>query len=442
MVSGRRRAVWLLPIAAALAFLLYRRAIGAYFFEDDFQWLVTRFGFHPSDLLQLGNYNHFYRPAVELFFYTGVAAFGHSAWAFHLVSVAVHAINALLVYAVALAVTRRPFPSTVAALVFVGLPAYVDAVAWVGAIAEPLVTLFGCTSLVLFVRFVRTGDRWGYVGAIAAFGCALLTHESGVTFLPLILAAGWLAPSEAVGLRPDSPIDDRRLGWRDLRWVMPFVILLVIYGGIDVAVNRHNYVVEEGHYRVGAHAIRNVLDYVVALYVGKHNLASYLAVGTAAVLLLWRGSWPVRFATAWIFVTLLPFAFFTWANTSRYVYTPAVGFAMLVGMAIAALDRLLRTRVPGPVRIAAVSFVVVAVVVRFCVFTNLAVDGFVARAEPYRMFINQFRAAHPTLAPRSTVRVVLGDPDRLREPYVAAMLQWEYGDPALRVEFESASSSR
>src|SRR6476646_5636549 len=97
MGSGRRASLWLLPIAA-LAFLLYRRAIGAYFFEDDFQWLVTRFGFHPSDLLHVGDYNHFYRPAVELFFYGGVAAFGHSAFAFHLFSVAVHAVNALLVY--------------------------------------------------------------------------------------------------------------------------------------------------------------------------------------------------------------------------------------------------------------------------------------------------------------------------------------------------------
>ena len=159
MVSGRRYAVWLLPIAA-LAFLLYRRAIGAYFFEDDFQWLVTRFGFHPSDLLHVGNYNHFYRPIVELYFYSGVASFGGSALAFHVVSAAVHAVNALLVYAVTIAVTRRVFASLVAALVFVALPAYVDAVAWVGAIAEPLVTLFGCSSLVLFVRFVGTDDRW------------------------------------------------------------------------------------------------------------------------------------------------------------------------------------------------------------------------------------------------------------------------------------------
>ena len=66
----------------------------------------------------------------------------------------------------------------------------------------------------------------------------------------------------------------------------------------------------------------------------------------------------------------------------------------------------------------------------------------VARAETYRTFINDFRASHPTLEPRGTVRVALGDSERLREPYVAAMLQWECSDPALRVEFESASSSR
>jgi hypothetical protein len=441
MVRARRHAVWLLPIAA-LAPLLYRRAIGAYFFEDDFQWLVTRFGFHPFDLLHVDNYNHFYRPVVELFFYTGVSAFGRSAFAFHLVNVAVHAVNALLVYGVTSALTRRVFPSLVAALMFVSLPAYVDAVAWVGAIAEPMVTLFGCASLVLFVEFVRTGRRWPYLGAIAAFAGALLTHESGVTFFPLILAAGWLARTEQVRRHPETTLDEPRTGWGELRSAIPFIILLVCYGAIDVMVNRHNYVVEEGHYRVGVHAIRNVFDYVVALYVGKHNLASYLTVGTVAILLLWRGSWPVRFATAWIFVTLLPFAFFTWANTSRYVYTPAVGFAMLVGIGIAALDGALRARVPAAVRVSTVSTVVLVLVVRFCVFTNLAVDSFVRRAEPYRTFLTAFRASHPTLAPQSTVRVALGDPERLRPPYVAAMLQWEYGDPDLHVEFETVSSSR
>jgi len=428
--SGRPDAVWLLPIAA-IAFVLYRRAIGAYFFEDDFQWLVTRFGFHPSDLLHIGNYNHFYRPVVELFFYAGAAGFGHSARAFHLLSVSVHAANALLVYAVTIAVTRRRLPSLIAALVFVVLPAYVDAVAWVGAIAEPLVTLFGCASVALFARFARTGDRWAYAGAIAAFGCALLTHESGVTFLPLLVAAGWLARTEPGW---------RRIGRRDLRSVGPFVVLLVLYGAIDIAVNRHNYVVEEGHYRAGIHIIRNVLDYLVALYVGKHKLASYLAVGGVTILLFWRGSWPVRFATSWIFVTLLPFAFFTWANTSRYVYTPAVGFAMLVGIGVAALDAALRVRVPPAVRTSIVSWIVLAVVVRFAVFTNLAIDGFVARTEAYRTYLRDFRASHPALDPGSTVRVAGTDTEHLRQPYVAAMLQWEDADPNLRIEFDSPSS--
>jgi hypothetical protein len=428
-VSGRSNTVWLPPIAA-IAFVLYRRAIGAYFFEDDFQWLVTRFGFHPSDLLHIGNYNHFYRPVVELFFYAAAAGFGHSARAFHLLSITVHAANAVVGYAVTVAVTRRTLPSLIAALVFVVLPAYVDAVAWVGAVAEPLVTLFGCASIALFARFARSGDRWAYAGAIAAFGCALLTHESGVTFLPLIVAAGWLARTEP-GLR--------RMGRSDLRTITPFVIVLVLYGAIGIAVNRHNYVVEEGHYRVGIHVVRNMLDYVVALYVGKHNLASYLAVSGVTILLLWRGSWPVRFATSWIFITLLPFAFFTWANTSRYVYTPAFGFAMLVGIGIAALDRSLHVRVPPAVRIPIVSFVVLAVVVRFAVFTNLAVDGFVARTEAYLTFLRDFRVSHPALDPRGTVRVTLTDAERLREPYVAAMLQWEYGAPDLRVEFDNPS---
>src|SRR5262249_24035718 len=132
-------------------------------------------------------------------------------------------------------------------------------------------------------------------------------------------------------------------------------------------------------------------------------------------------------------------ALFTWANTSRYVYTPAVGFAMRVGLGIAALDRSLHVRVPPAVRISIVSFAALAVVVRFAVFTTLAVYGFVARTEAYRTFLGASRASPPVLARRSRVRVALADSE-LREPYVVAMLQWEYDDPDLRVEFDSPLS--
>ena len=51
-----------------LAVLTYRRALSAYFFDDDLQWLVGSWAFSPANLWALGRMDHFYRPTIDLYF--------------------------------------------------------------------------------------------------------------------------------------------------------------------------------------------------------------------------------------------------------------------------------------------------------------------------------------------------------------------------------------
>ena len=103
-------------------------------------------------------------------------------------------------------------------------------------------------------------------------------------------------------------------------------------------MNSRSYLVEEGHYRFGLHAIPNLLGYVVTLYAGKRNLQSFVIVALALAALLLKGTPRVIFATAWLVLVLVPFSFFTWSNTSRYAYMPAVGMALLITEGLAWLD--------------------------------------------------------------------------------------------------------
>src|SRR5438874_336651 len=70
-------------------------------------------------------------------------------------------------------------------------PGDIDAVAWVSALAEPMGAFFGCVALLCFFQFLRRGGSIWHVLSVAAFLLALLTHESSIVFLPLLVLADW-----------------------------------------------------------------------------------------------------------------------------------------------------------------------------------------------------------------------------------------------------------
>ena len=157
-----------------------------------------------------------------------------------------------------------------------------------------------------------------------------------------------------------------------------------------------------------------------------------MIVGAMALLLVW-GTRRARFAVCWMIVALLPFVFFTWGNTSRYLYLPAMGFAILLAEGIAWLERFM-LRWPGVRwRLVVMNLVIAAVAIRFAVFASKAVKGFSAGAERYREYGATLRTAHPTL-PEGAVVFIEPDVDAaLKQRYLEGLVQWEYRDPTLRV---------
>ncbi len=415
-----KRAVLALAVLAAIAGV-YWKAIGAYFYEDDFAWLMTTFTFQPARILDLASYNHFYRPVIELYFWIAAPLFGGSPVLFHAVSVGLHVLNALLLFAFARQATGNERFAFVSAWFFVGIPGYVEAIAWVGALAEPIGAVFGCLSLWSFSWFSRAGGGGWRALSLAAFALALLTHESSVVFFPLLVLSAW-AFSSAGGLR----------GWRTyLRWFWPYVLILVAYLAIDLPINARNYVVGENLYRPGFHVVGNTLRYVVTLYVGRHDLPTYVGTAVIAVVLLVRGSRRVRFATAWMLLALMPFAPFTWANTSRYLYLSALGLAMLLAELIEWIDRALACRMGPTARRAALGLLVAAVGVRFCLFAAEGVERFAERTEEYRRFVLDIRARYPQLPPDAEIPIDKAVADRLHHRYLQDAIRWEYRDPTI-----------
>lgn len=414
-------------MVAAAAAAVYGRGAGAYFFDDDFQWLVGTWSFRLADLFDLEHRTHFYRPVIELYFAGATPLFGGSPACFHVANICLHAANGAILLALTRALSGSHALAFLAALFFVVQPADVDAITWVSALAEAVSAFFGCLCLLWFLHGRRRRERRWQVLSVAAFSLALLTHESSVVFFLLLVLLAWADPWQ--------PAEHaHRAGWPSrVSAFVPYAVPLAAYLAVDLWINSRNYLVVEGHYAIGFHAFTNLLDYIVAMWVGKGSVPIYVLLTAALIAMLLRGSRRVVFATAWLLVALLPFVFFKWDNTARYLYLPAMAFSMLVAEGVLQIDRRVGSRLTARPRRMLVAILTMAIAGRFAWFAAANVRSFAARTEEYRTYIATFRQIHGDLPPHSRV-----PPDpRLRSDHPAALLnalvQWEYRDPTIEL---------
>jgi hypothetical protein len=387
-------------VVAATA-IVYRQAAIAFFIEDDLHWLAEARRFQWANLLDLAQYDHFYRPLIEIYFYIGHRIAGCAPLPFHLASIAIHLLNTSVLFAFARELTRDARFAWMTVVLFVLQPGYGEAVVWVAAITDLLPALWYLLTLLLHLRFLRYGGRRTQIATIAAFAACLLTHESSATLLPMMIA-----------LEALQSLEGDRLPW--LRWqggvsyYIPFAILLALFLVVAYVVNSRSYLIREGYYTVGPHAVVNAFNYVVALYVGKRTVLDYILIAAALGALLVRGTARLRFLTIWVALTLLPVLFFTWGIASRYLYVPAAGFAMLLADLLTRAEAALGRRMSVRAARAITATVAVALAVRFAAFAEERAADFRTVTAPYARFAEAIRASYPS-APSDRIVVVPSD---------------------------------
>jgi hypothetical protein len=369
--------------------------------------------------------SHFYRPVIDVYFAVMTPLLGGSPPLFHAASIVLHIATVLVVFALA---TRIYGPATagahaygfIAALFFAVQPSDIDAVAWVGALAETIGALFGCLSLLWFLRWRDTGRPRFRAFSVAAFALALLTHESSVVFLPVLLLGDWLI--WRVQKDPPSTAD-----W----WIFaPYLTLTALYLAVDLWINSRNYVVSEGYYTFGFHIVPNALNYIVGLYVGRRDLLNYAVIVGGIIALLARGNARVRFSTCWMLLALAPFLSFNWGNTSRYLYQPAIGFSLLLAEAAMQLKPPAGSAFRRTIPIYAM---VALIAIRFAIFANSNVRDFAMRTQVYPEYLAKFRQTHGDLPSNS---IVEPDPEFAKlhpHQFANAAVQWDYRDVTIQV---------
>ncbi len=423
-----------LPIAAAAAVVvaavgvIYRDAAASYFFNDGFQWLQDARRFDIANIVRLERYDHFYRPVVEIYFYLGRKAFACEAFPFHLASIGIHLLNTLLLFLIARRLIGNEIAGAAAALLFAVQPGYVEAVAWVAAITDLLPALWYLLALWLHLRFLENGRASAYAMTLVAFVTCLLTHESSATLLPMLILLEVTVRVSGGTRLADLPVR------RGIARYLPFALALTGSLTIAFVVNSRSYLVREGAYRFGWHALPHMFHYVVALFVGKRNLLSYVLIAASVTLLLARGTPRTRFYTAWIFVTLAPASFFTWGIASRYLYLPAAGFALLLASLLYTAFERAGRYLPARTRQVAAAAVVAALAVRFGVFATKGSADFRERTRPYERYVAALRAMNRAPRAGDTVYVRAADTENVPELYRDAAAEAAFCTADLHVE--------
>jgi protein O-mannosyl-transferase len=204
-----------------LAFAAFANSISGEFVHDDLQqigvnpllghwdgstikrlftqdlWAAIRVGQAEGQVDSL-----YYRPLFGLFFMTGHVVAGRNPALWHMLAVLLHAFAAALVFIVlekSLAMTSsfeigaRRLLAAFAAAVFAVHPAQSESVAWISGAVNPLSAIFTLSAFYCYLLSREPGAESrrqfaAFAAAILLFAMAVLTKESSLALLPIIIS--------------------------------------------------------------------------------------------------------------------------------------------------------------------------------------------------------------------------------------------------------------
>ncbi|HEX5107028.1 MAG TPA: hypothetical protein VFV95_01215 [Vicinamibacterales bacterium] len=359
----RPRLAWLaIALAASLPYL---PAVDDYFVNDDFgvvsllsekpasaffgwftrTWMDDIWGSTPDELRPF--------PAVT---YQLTSLWGAgSPIANHLLNIAFHVANALLVYAVAVTAAGLPVPAaTWAALAFALLPSQAETVAWVTGRVDSMPAAFYTAAFLAYVvwraRTCSTGAHRFYLASIALYFVALFTKQNTVT-LPVAIVLYDLI----VARRP------MRVTWA---WLSPYVPFVVMTAGfLLLRYVRFGEAARESYFGTEAVALfvetsgRHLQRLVAGQVMSGAAVAAAVAVAGAVVVgLAFRSDIDrghaartvVFFGVIWTALGIAPTLLATY-ESPRHIYLASVGstIAFAIGGTVAWHSRLSRLVKPA-----------------------------------------------------------------------------------------------
>jgi hypothetical protein len=289
--------------------------------------------------------------------------FGLDAGAHHLVSLALHAANAVALFLVVRGMTGRLWCAALTAALFGVHPLHVESVAWASCRKDVLSGLFWVLALGAYVRYVRRPGTGRYLALAALFAAGLMAKPTVVTLPALLLLLDWwpLGRLGGPGGGPARPVA-RRVGHLVLEKA-PLLLLAAVSSAVTYRAQQSLGAME--YFRDlplrdrAANAATSLVAYL-AQTVAPRGLSVFyphperslplglvvgalalLAAATAAVLAAARARPWLPVGWLWYLGTLVPTLGLVQvglqARADRYTYLPLTGIFVMVAWSAAEL---------------------------------------------------------------------------------------------------------
>lgn len=404
---------WLVYVlVAVIAFTVFLPWVRGYFLGDDWMLFARNSGWTlPDELRRMSDVSNSsrYRPLSELTLGWAWSALAFNTVGHHLVSYALHALTAVLVAVLAQRLAHDRRVSLLAGLSFAVLGCHTEAVVWMTARHEMLVTACALLSMISYVSF-RESHRWiwwacAFLAYIVSFG-----FKENALMLPLLLVF-----YDFIFTFPLQKPGQRRLSRaRQLIPLMPPVAVGIAYLLFRLLVG--------GGYNVPFTVLalpKNLIYYLlmetVALPASTKFLSRFpfvtlpviVTLAIACALCVWfardrivRGR-VVWFGTLWMVFALAPVILMV---AERTTYLSSVGWALAISSVIVLMWDTASDRRVFPKRWLAVLVVVVILVANLVTLGHRSYWWNRAAYISYDMF-SHVRAAMQTLPPGESIQL-------------------------------------
>ncbi len=357
--------MWGLGAVILICAAVYARALGFSFVYDDTSQILNNptirsWSFLPQYFrTHVWGYSsvwtNLYRPIFLIALRVCNAMFALDPQGWHGFAIAVHLLDACLVFLVVRKLVGNERIALTTAAIFGLSPVQIETVAWVSGMTDALMSAALLAGLWCYLKGRESGRRPWLIACSVFYAIALLTKESGAV-LPLLI----LAYEVSVG-RPSQPKRSFLAG--------AFGVLAAItlaYFGIRWAV-LHSLVGHtmspvswsEALYTVPVVVLRYLRMMTLPYGMSAFLPGTYVSAFTGFVIPLlvlvgiivcvfcwsrWARNSAIAFAALWMFLAMLPVLDLRLMQPNdfvhiRFLYVPSIGFAMLVALALAQLLR-------------------------------------------------------------------------------------------------------
>jgi len=313
------------------------------FFTKDF-WKNTPVDFSSG----------FYRPLVLISFTIDYKIWDLNPFGFHLINLAIHLLNSLLLFCLIKSISNDYFLSLLGSIFFCVHPIQTEVVNAVSNRGDLLATFFILLTILFYLKFSLKGRISFYILSIISLFFALLSKEIAMIALFLLLLVDLYFISD---FNYKKIFAKRYIFLGYLFTLFLYILVRVAVLGINntfaitssdryisifPVINLYSHLLLVSkiiflYFRLLVFPINLCVDYIVLPSPRAFELANIFALtfllsSIALIILLRKRQREISFSLLWFFITILPLSnLFPISNTitERFLYFPSIGFCLL-----------------------------------------------------------------------------------------------------------------